>query len=328
MSRFPIPGESSPGRPSRSVASPTADEAPPVAATPPSGAALLTGVVAYTLWGVLPVYWKWLQAVPAFEVLCHRMLWSLAFLLLLIAVRDRGTSLRRALAEPANWRRFTVTAVLLGGNWFTYIWAVQQGRIVDCSLGYFLNPLVTVALGMVVLGERLNGPQWVSVGFAAAGVAWLAVVFGALPWVSVVLAVSFALYTLLRKTARLGSVDGLVFEALLFLPLAAGWLWHLQAGGLAAFWHRGWTTDLLLAGAGVTTSVPLLLFNSAARRLDLVTVGLLQYLSPTFQFALGVFLYGEPFQPMRLIGFALIWAGIAVYAWDGWRRRPGGRKPG
>lgn len=299
-----------------------------VAATPAAGGGLLTGIVAYSLWGVLPVYWKWLQAVPAFEVLCHRMVWSLAFLLLLSAVRDRGAGLWRALAEPANWRRFTVTAVLLGGNWFTYIWAVHQSRIVDCSLGYFLNPLVTVALGMVVLGERLNGPQWVSVGCAAAGVAWLALVFGTLPWVSVVLAVSFALYTLLRKTARLGPVDGLVFEAVLFFPLAAGWLGYLQAGGQAAFWHQGWATDLLLAGAGVTTSVPLLLFNSAARRLELVTIGLLQYLSPTFQFALGVFLYGEPFQASRLIGFALIWTGIAVYAWDGWRRRAGARVPG
>ncbi len=295
---------------------------------PAAGGGWLTGIVAYTLWGVLPVYWKWLEAVPAFEVLCHRMVWSLAFLLLLIAARDRGAGLRRALAESANWRRFTITAVLLGGNWFTYIWAVQQGRIVDCSLGYFLNPLVTVALGMVVLGERLNGPQWLSVACAAAGMAWLAAAFGALPWVSIVLAVSFALYTLLRKTARLGAFDGLVFEALLFFPLAAGWLGYLQAKGQAAFWHQGWKTDLLLAGAGVTTSVPLLLFHHAARRLDLITVGLLQYLSPTFQFVLGVFFYGEPFQSARLVGFAVIWTGIAVYAWDGWRRRAGRRNGG
>jgi chloramphenicol-sensitive protein RarD len=281
---------------------------------------LVLGVAAYGLWGILPVYWKWLQAVPAFEVLCHRMAWSFGFLALLVAARDRGAALRTALRDPGVWVRYSITAAILGSNWYVYIWGVQQGRIVDTSLGYFLNPLVTMALGVVILGEKLRGWQWVSVGCAAAGVAWLTLKFGQLPWISIFLAVTFAVYTLLRKVSRLGSVDGLVFEGLLLLPFALFWLGKLHYAGSAVFLHQHGRLDLLLIGAGVATSLPLLLFTAAARKLPLVTIGLLQYLAPTVQFSLGVFVYGEPFHAVRLVGFSLIWLGIAVYMVDAWVR--------
>lgn len=287
---------------------------PPPNADSANGVA--SGVVAYALWGFLPIYWKLLQAVPSVEVLCHRMVWALAFLLLLSVWRDRGRSLREMALNPAVLRRHVVTAILVSGNWYAYIWAVQRGRIVDTSLGYFLSPLLTMALGIVLLSERLRRAQWVAVGCAAAGVIWLSCAYGEVPALAVFLAVTFALYTLLRKTSPAGAIDGLALETILLFPLAIGWLGHLHGTGVGSMFHLGRPIDLLLFGGGVATSLPLLLFAFAARHTTMVTLGLLQYLAPTMQFLIGIFLYHEPFNLSRLAGFAFIWIGIAIFTRD------------
>ncbi len=286
---------------------------------------VIGGVSAYALWGILPIYWKFLQAVPSVEVLCHRMVWSLAFLFVLCGVRDRWKRLIEAATTGRILARHTVTAILIAANWFTYIWAVQQGRIVDTSLGYFLNPILTMTLGIFLLGERLRPAQWFSVTFATAGVIWLTWIYGELPGLSILLAVTFALYTLWRKTSPAGSIDGLALETLLLFPFAAGYLLHLQGTGAGSLFQKGHAVDALLLCAGVVTSLPLLLFAYSARHTTMVTLGLLQYLAPTMQFLIGVLVYGELFSETRLAGFGLIWVGIAAFTRDAMRRNAAGR---
>jgi chloramphenicol-sensitive protein RarD len=276
---------------------------------------------AYLLWGMLPIYWRALDDVPALEILLHRVVWSLAVVLVLLALRRDWQWLGASLRQPAMLRVFLLTAVLLAVNWLVYLWANNNGHIVETSLGYFITPLVSVALGMVVLRERMRRGQGLAVGMAGLGVLYLALTASGTLWISLVLALSFGFYGLLRKTARLGSLEGLTVEmAILFLP-ALGYLLLLSARGEAAFGAASATTTLLLALSGLVTAAPLLLFASGARLVPLTTLGLLQYIAPTMQFSIGVFLYREPFDQTRLLGFSVVWLALAVYWLEGYLHR-------
>jgi chloramphenicol-sensitive protein RarD len=276
---------------------------------------------AYLLWGVLPIYWHALADVPALEILLHRIVWSLAVVLALLVVRKDWQWLANGLRHPAVFRVFLVTAALLAVNWLVYLWANNNGHIVETSLGYFITPLVSVVLGLLVLHERMRAGQWLSVGIAALGVLFLVLTAGGWLWISLALALSFGFYGLLRKTARLGSLEGLTVEmAILFLP-ALGYLLYLSSTGQAAFGVDGSSTTALLALSGAVTAVPLLLFASGARLVPLTTLGLLQYIAPTLQFCIGVFIYREPFDQARLLGFSIVWFALAVYWMEGYLHR-------
>ncbi|MDN3920706.1 EamA family transporter RarD [Roseateles violae] len=278
--------------------------------------------LAYLLWGLFPLYFKQLTEVPALEVIAHRTLWSLAFVALLMTVLRRWAWAPAVLRKPRLLGLFGLSASLLVVNSLAYVWAVQQGHVLEASLGYFINPLVNVALGFVFLRERPRPLQWAAVGLATAGVLWMTVQTGRAPWIALVIALSFGFYGLVRKTAPLGAMEGLTLETLLVAPVAAGALALWTAQGHSAFVagtsaQLGW---LLLAGP--VTAIPLLLFAAGARRLPLTTLGLIQYISPSMQFLLGVFLFREPLEPARLTAFACIWAALAIYSLEGlWRGR-------
>jgi chloramphenicol-sensitive protein RarD len=275
---------------------------------------LLYGAGAYILWGLLPLYWRALHSVPALEILAHRVVWALVVTLALVALRRGGWAwLREALRTPRTIALFALSALLLSVNWGIYIWAVNAGHVVETSLGYFINPLVNVLLGVLFLKERLRPGQALAVAVALGGVLYLTVQLGAPPWIALSVAVTFGLYGLLRKTAPLGSLEGLTFETLLMFLPALGFLLWQERLGVGVFPHSGITTTLLLIGAGAVTAVPLLLFAAGARRLTLTTLGILQYIAPTIQFTLGVTLFGEPLTTARLIGFAMVWAALAIY---------------
>jgi len=277
---------------------------------------------AYLLWGLFPLYFKALKQVPPLQILAHRMVWSLLLLLLILLVRRRWAWLRALAERPAILGRFAASALLLAYNWGMYIWAINNGHVVDASLGYYINPLMSVVVGALVLSERLRPAQWIAVAVAAAGVTLMTVQAGRLPWIALTLALSFALYGLLRKTAPLGSLEGLALETAVLFPLAASFLAWEGSRGADAFVHGGWGLRLLLAAAGPVTAIPLLLFAAAARRIPLSLLGILQYSMPTVVLALGVWLYHEPFGAGRAYGFGLVWAGVAVYLADAlWRLR-------
>lgn len=273
--------------------------------------------LAYAMWGLFPLYFHQVRAVGSLEIVLHRSVWALVFLLVVLAALRRVGALATSLRQPRQVSLFAASALLLSANWLLYVWAVNHGRVIDASLGYFINPLVSVLLGVLVLHERLRPGQWLAIGFAAAGVLWLTVLAGALPWIGLAIAASFGLYGLMRKTAPLGALEGLALETLLLapvaLPLLAWWTWQGESA-LA-------TGDAVLIGwlllAGPLTAVPLLLFAAGARRLPLATLGLLQYIAPTLQLALGIWWFGEPFDTRRLTGFALIWAALAIYSVEG-----------
>jgi chloramphenicol-sensitive protein RarD len=278
-----------------------------------------TAFIAYTLWGLFPLYIRLITHIPPLEIVLHRSAWSLLFMVALLAVLRRFAWLGPVLRQPRTLALFTISALLLGANWLLYVWAVNSGRVLDASLGYFINPLVNVLLGVLVLHERPRPLQWAAVALAAAGVLWLALGVGHVPWVSLVLAASFGLYGLLRKTATLGALEGLALETLLLAPLAVGGIAWLALQGDGHFGQPPLIDSLLLLVAGPLTAVPLLLFASAARRVSMATLGLMQYISPSIQFFLGVFLYREPFSTGRGIGFLLIWAALALYSAESWR---------
>ena len=284
---------------------------------------VLQAALAYAMWGLFPLYFHLLSAVPALEIVLHRSLWSMAFVVVLLAVLRRWAWLREVVRRPRTLATFAGSALLLSANWLVYIWAVNHGRVVDSSLGYFITPLVNVLLGYFVLHERPRRAQWGALGIAAAGVLWLAIFAGSVPWVGLVLAGTFGIYGLIRKTAPLGALEGLALETLLLAPLAAALLaWRTSHVGSAV---AGDTTLLvLLALGGPLTALPLLLFAAGARRIPLTTLGVLQYIGPTIQFALGVWLFHEPFAGPRLAGFVLIWIALVVYTGESWwsmRRR-------
>jgi chloramphenicol-sensitive protein RarD len=282
------------------------------------------GIGAYLLWGVFPIYWKWLQSVPAIQVISHRIIWSFILLALIMLVTRQWKAFRSAALSRRVVLIYLVSAILLGINWLTYVWAVNAGFVVETSLGYFINPLLSVLLGVVFLHERLRTWQWALIGLAALGVVYVAVSYGQFPWIALTLAFSFGIYGYVKKAAPLGSLYGLTLEtSLLFLP-AVGFLLVMEMQGQGAFLHAGLTKDALMAGAGVVTTIPLLLFASAAQRIPLSTVGVLQYITPTMQFLLGVFVYREPFNQSHLIGFCIVWLALILFWAEGYlagRRR-------
>jgi chloramphenicol-sensitive protein RarD len=277
---------------------------------------------AYILWGLFPIYWKALIEVPATQILAHRIVWSLVFVGLILTLRRNWSWFRGALRQRRIILTFAVSGTLLAVNWFTYIWGVNAGFIVETSLGYFINPLVNVLLGFLFLKERLRQTQWLALGLALGGVLYLTFNYGSFPWIALTLAFSFGTYGLLRKTAALNSAEGLFLEtAILFLP-ALGFLLLQEQRGTGAFTHTSLPTTILLIGAGAVTSIPLLLFAAGARRITLTSLGLLQYIAPTLQFLIGVLLYNEPFGPARVIGFGLIWLALILYSSESiWHRR-------
>ncbi|MBZ0111399.1 MAG: EamA family transporter RarD [Thermoanaerobaculia bacterium] len=268
---------------------------------------------AFTFWGLAPLYWKLLGTVSAMELLAHRLIWSLPLLWLLIFIRGSFADFTQAIRNPKTRWTLLITTVLIGANWFLFIWAIAVERVLEASLGYFITPLFSVLLGFFVLGERPRRAQWAAIGLAGFGVTILVIHLGHLPWVALLLALTFGLYGLLRKTVAAGPIAGLTFEVSILAPLAAFFLVrHLVAGDLA-FLHQGSATDLLLLAAGPVTVVPLVWFTNGARRLSLATLGLLQYLAPSGQFLLAVWVFGEPFSPTHLVAFGLIWCALALY---------------
>ena len=284
----------------------------------PSGP--LAAALAYILWGLFPLYIKQIEHIPALEIVLHRSAWSLVFMAGLLLALRRVAWLRSALRQPRTLALFGLSALLLACNWLLYVWAVNNDRMLDASLGYFINPLINVVLGYAVLHERPRPVQWAAVALAACGVLWLTLSAGSLPWVSLVLALSFGAYGLLRKTATLGAIEGLALETLLLAPLAVGGLLWLMVSGGGHFAHGSGSDSLLLMAAGPATAIPLLLFASGARRVSMATLGLLQYLGPTIQFLLGVFVYHEAFSASRGVGFGLIWAALLIYSAESWRK--------
>ena len=281
----------------------------------PVPAGLLLGLGAYLIWGLLPAFLKTLGSVSPTEVLAHRILWSALLLGAIVTVGRRWTPVAAALRSPRVLGVLALTAALIGGNWLLYIWAVNSDHVLETSLGYFINPLLNVALGMVVLGERLGRVQLVAVLLAFAGVLYLALAQGALPWIALALATSFGLYGLLRKMAPVDALSGLLIETLLLAPAALLFVLYVEASGEGGF-GGDTSISLLLVSAGAVTAIPLLMFAAAAKRLRLSTLGLLQYVAPTMQFLLAVFAFGEPLTSAHIVAFALIWSGLAVFAVD------------
>ena len=283
---------------------------------------MLYAALAFLSWGLLPLYFHALGQVPVMEILAHRMLWSVLFLLAMLALRHQWSWLATLAARPRVVASFVLSAVLLSTNWFLYIWAVNNGHVIDASLGYFINPLVNVMLGYLLLKERLRTVQWCAIGLAACGVAWLTWQTGSLPWIALILAFSFGGYGLLRKTAALGALEGLSFETMLLFPLALVYLVWLTIHGQNTFLNtESDALRALLVLGGPATAIPLLLFAAGARRVPLSVLGMLQYMSPSLQLLLGVWVFHEAFAQERLAGFILIWSALLVYAFDGWRHR-------
>lgn len=281
---------------------------------------MLYAASAYILWGLFPLYFKALQGVPPIEILLHRIVWALVFLLVVLTSRQQWAWVGQLWRQPKVLAGFAASALLLSVNWFIYIWSINSGHVVDASLGYFMTPLVNVLLGFLFLHERLRPIQWVAIALAALGVAWLTWHAGHPPWIGLALAFTFGAYGLLRKTAALGALEGLSLETILLFPIAFGYLAILAWNGQNAFAQASISSKLLLAAAGPITAVPLLMFAAGARRIKMSTLGLLQYIAPSLQLLLGVWLYGEPFGGERLAGFAVIWSALAVYSMEGlWR---------
>jgi chloramphenicol-sensitive protein RarD len=274
---------------------------------------ILKGVVAYTLWGLFPIYWKMLHQVPALQVIGNRIVWSFLLLAAVMLFSNQWPDFRAASASPRIFGIYSIAAVLLTINWLVYVWGVNSGFIVETSLGYFINPLVSVLLGVLFLHERLRASQWIPIGIATLGVAYLTVAYGHLPWIAVTLALSFGFYGLVKKLAPLGSLYGLTLETGIVFPIALAYLLFVALQGSGAFLQDGPQTTLLLILAGPVTTIPLLLFASAAREIPLAIVGLLQYIAPTLQFLIGVFIYKEPFDKSLLIGFIIIWIALIIF---------------
>ena len=282
---------------------------------------MLYAAGAFLSWGLFPLYFHAIKNVPASEILAHRMAWSLLFLMLVLAVRRQWKWLPQVLRQPKVVGSFLASAFLLSANWFVYIWAVNNGHVVDASLGYFINPLVNVLLGMLVLKEKLRRGQWLAIGVAATGVAWLTWQAGQVPYIALVLALSFGAYGLLRKTAALAALEGLSFETLILFPLAVAYLgWQVYHGQSVFLNTESDSTRWLLAAAGPITAIPLLLFAAGARRIPMSVLGMLQYMSPSLQMLLGVWVFHEAFSSNRLVGFVFIWSALAIYMLEGWLR--------
>jgi chloramphenicol-sensitive protein RarD len=277
---------------------------------------ILYAASAFLCWGLFPIYFKILKQFPPMELLLHRMLWSLLFLMLMLAWRRQWAWLGALASRPRVLASFVLSALLLSCNWFIYIWAVNNDRVVDASLGYFITPLVNVALGYFLLKERLRNVQWMAIALASCSVLWLTWQAGGVPWIPLALALTFGSYGLLRKTAALGPLEGLSLEILLLAPLALGYLFWLSWHGANSFPRAAGIFQVLLALSGPVTAIPLLLFAASARRIPLSTLGMMQYITPIMQLMLGVWLYHEPFGMVRAGGFILAWAALLLYTVD------------
>jgi chloramphenicol-sensitive protein RarD len=278
---------------------------------------VLYAIGAYVMWGLFPLYWKQVETIPALQLIGHRIGWSFILLLLVVVFTRQWGAFRAIAMQTKTIRIYFMAAILISVNWFTYVWAVTHGFVVETSLGYYINPLFSVLLGVTIFRERLRPIQWAPIVLAALGVLYLTFTYGSLPWIALTLAFSFGLYGLLKKTAPLGSLYGLTLETgLLFVPALVYLAW-CEVAGQGAFLHSGLQANWMMVGAGLVTTVPLLLFASAAPRVPLTMIGILQYINPTMQFLLGVLLYKEPFTHDRLIGFGLVWAGLILFWAEG-----------
>ncbi|MFB8034362.1 EamA family transporter RarD [Streptomyces sp. NPDC056004] len=282
-------------------------------------AGLMSGIGAYGLWGLVPLFWPLLKPAGAIEILAHRMVWSLAFVAVALLALRRWSWIGELVRQPKKLGLISVAAATITVNWGLYIWSVNNGHVVEASLGYFINPLVTIAMGVLLLGERLRPVQWVAVGTGVAAVLVLAIGYGRPPWISLTLAFSFATYGLMKKKVNMGGLESLTAEtAVVFVP-ALGYLLWLGARGESTFASGGVGHAALLASAGLVTAVPLVLFGAAAIRVPLSTLGLLQYLAPVFQFVLGIVYFHEAMPPERWAGFALVWLALTLLTWDAFR---------
>ena len=277
---------------------------------------LLYALGAYVVWGILPIYWKSVQHVPAIQIAGHRIVWSFIVLMVYIFLTRQWDRFRSTLNRRVSFI-YLSTGILLSVNWLIYVWAVNAGYIVETSLGYFINPLFSVVLGMLFLDERLRPAQWIPVGLATCGVVYLTWAYGSIPWIALALAISFGFYGLVKKIAPLGSLYGLTLETgFVFLP-ALIFLVMVDFNDQGAFMHNGLQTDALLIGAGIVTIIPLLLFTAAAKRITLTMVGIMQYIAPTLQFLIGVFIYNEAFTAAKLIGFTMVWIALILFWLEG-----------
>lgn len=292
----------------------------PAGSPPPDEArnGVILAFAAYLLWGLLPLYLKQIMDVPALQIVAHRMVWSLVLIAIVVLVLGRLRGIRVALRKRGTFALLALSATLIANNWLIYTWAVLHGHVLEASLGYFINPLVNVALGMLFFKEKLRRVQGVAVALAGCGVAVMVVAQGGAVWLSVALAVSFGLYGLVRKVVEIDALGGLAVETALLGPLALAWLWWSAEMGQGAFGVDR-TTDILLIASGIVTAAPLLLFAAAARRLRYTTLGLIQYLTPTLVFIQGIFLFGEKMTTVHFVTFGLIWVGLVVYAIDSLR---------
>jgi chloramphenicol-sensitive protein RarD len=282
---------------------------------------LWIAVAAFVIWGLMPLYWYLLREVPPLQIVLHRAVWCAVLVAAWLTLREGSGWWRAVVAQPRLAGMLAISGTLIAFNWGLHVWAVNSGHVIEASLGYFINPLLNVLIGVAFLRERLSRPQWIAVALAGAGVLWLTARYGSFPWIALCLAGSFALYGLIRKFAAVEAVRGLGVENMfMFGPALAllAWIELRGGGGFLSLRWGGWTDVLLVAG-GALTAIPLIFFAYAVRRVPLSVVGLLQYLGPTLQLLLGVFFFGEPFGPDRAIGFVLIWTGLAVFAADGVR---------
>jgi chloramphenicol-sensitive protein RarD len=279
------------------------------------------GVAAYVLWGAFPLYWPLLEPAGAFEILAHRLIWSLVVMTGLVIVLRRGVQFMGLVHDRRTLTLLTLAGLTVTVNWATYIWGVNNGRVVETSLGYFVNPLVTMLLGVLVLRERLTRTQWLAVGIAAVAVGVLTVDYGRLPWIALILAGSFGGYGLLKKQAAAGAFESLALETAVMTPLALAYVVGLAIAGRSHFTTEGSGHTALFVSAGVVTAVPLILFGAAATRVPLVTIGLLQYLAPILQFGLGVLHFHEQMSTGRWVGFGIVWIALAVFTWDALHQR-------
>jgi chloramphenicol-sensitive protein RarD len=274
---------------------------------------ILNGIAAYALWGFFPIYWKLMHRVPALQVIGHRIGWSFIFLIAFILLTRQWKDFQSTALTSKTLGIYSIASVLLTVNWLVYVWGVNAGLIVETSLGYFINPLLSVLLGVIFLRERLRLAQWIPVALAAAGVLYLTLAYGRPPWIALTLAFTFGFYGFVKKLAPLGSLYGLTLETGIVFPIALIYLAFVEFNNTGAFLNDGTFIDLLLIGAGLVTTIPLLMFASAAKQIPLTVVGILQYIAPTLQFLIGVFIYHEPFDHSRLVGFGLVWLALIIF---------------
>lgn len=273
-------------------------------------------VGAYGLWGLFPIYWKLLHQVPALELIGHRVVWSFIALLSAIFLLKQWKTFKGSVFSGRVLGIYTLAALLVGINWFMYVWAVNKGHIVETSLGYFINPLLSVLIGVIFFRERLRLWQWIPIGIAGMGVLYLTLAFGSLPWIALTLAFSFAFYGLVKKVAPLGSLHGLTLETIILLIPALVYLYTIGKSGNSSFLHSGFWVTFLLLGTGLVTTIPLLLFASAAKRIPLSLIGILQYIAPTTQFLIGILIYNEVFTFKQFIGYCFVWIALIIFGLD------------